>query len=487
MASNANPKGGNENTKLNDFRAAVRKAAAEEAKSVMVYLSSILMEHEIDENGEKVLTLDGFRTGIVKVKGLKSKFSASDLEDIFIECDEGQRSTVTVEELAEFCSRTISRARALAMKLRNAIMKIARGEVEYRNEFASFAGGPSKIADLSSFASYAEELLNMSINDIDAMGMMALFDMDGDSKLSCDDFVSFILGQTTDAFKALQVGSGELIVDIKISNTGQQESELARNGYRQIFAERGAAQFGPAGGSFGKGESIWVWSRKQGTCAGRLKPIVDLQLSPQNFSSAMVLSGYVRVPESVGGQWLWVRHASSEEEEQDALMDVHITTGKAKAPTDAIWSSPGVGWIRVDGNFARSSLVEFGKVDAFVWFLPARTRALDIHMMSPIRASVALTDDVRKEKVLASVRVAIRHYVPVSEMKRLAFSRIDYSLDQGRVDLFSDYIALYHKVRLLLSFIDFLLSVFIMFCFVFAVRSLGEVKIVEVKVWKAVE
>lgn len=36
------------------------------------------------------------------------------------------------------------------------------------------------------------------------------------------------------------------------------------------------------------GQSIWIWKRKQGVCSGRLKPVIDIQVSKSgllNFTS----------------------------------------------------------------------------------------------------------------------------------------------------------------------------------------------------------
>lgn len=101
----------------------------------------------------------------------------------------------------------------------------------------------SKYADMEGFASYAEELLDKPISDADAIEIMGLFDVDGDGKVSCDDFVAFVLGRTAEAVNVLKTGDGEHIVDIRISASGAQEAELSKNGYTQILAEKGGVLF----------------------------------------------------------------------------------------------------------------------------------------------------------------------------------------------------------------------------------------------------
>ena len=132
----------------------------------------------------------------------------------------------------------------------------------------------------------------------------------------------------------------------------------------------------------------------------------------------MVLSGYACVPVQVASQWLWLKRAITDEEEKDAIVDIHVTLGRLKVPSDLIWVSPGVGWIRVDGNFAKSSFLN--QVDALVWFKPSRIRSTDMHMASPARSSVVLSDEARLAKVLLMSRMAIRNHVPLTQLKRVA-------------------------------------------------------------------
>jgi hypothetical protein len=246
----------------------------------------------------------------------------------------------------------------------------------------------------------------------------------------------------------LQPGNPEHLVDVKISQTGLQDAEMIRNGYEQITSDDKSII-----GTFGKGRSLWIRRRKQGTCSGRLKPIVDIQLMNISTSSAMVLSGYTCLVDPIGSQWIWIKRADSDEEERDAILNFHITFGKAKIPSDKIWSSPGVGWIRVDGNFSMGSVIDFNKQDIFLWFLPNRTRSPETIAMSPVRSTVVMNDDVRRERIIFQVRNAVRLHVPTQEIKRLTQSEVPFSQtgevddkSQNRNDRFSGPIALYNKV-----------------------------------------
>ena len=216
----------------------------------------------------------------------------------------------------------------------------------------------------------------------------------------------------------LKSGNPETIIDIRISINGSQEADLARNGYFQIPSD----QPGGVGGTFGKGKSLWIWRKKQGTCGGRLKPIIDIQLLNISSSSAMVVSGYSCITEPLGSQYLWIKRAVTEEDADDAILDFRVTLGKSKILTDNIWSSPGVGWLRIDGNFSTAGMMDFNKLDAFLWYLPSRSRSPESAAASPIRHVSSISDDLKREKILFYIRRAIRFHVPVHEMKRLTDS-----------------------------------------------------------------
>ena len=228
---------------------------------------------------------------------------------------------------------------------------------------------------------------------------------------------------TKEAYKALGGGIADAIVDLKVSSTEQQEVALSRNGYVQLLQEQvilPGQKNNPniSSSTFGNKISIWIWRRSFGTCSGRLKPIIDMILYPTMISTDLVLAGYTCDPVPIAGQYLWCKRAQSEEEEKDAVIDLYVTTGKKKDAADPIWQPPDItGWYRVEGNFTKSF---FGGIDSFVWYRPARSRSMDVQMTNPIKGAVALTEEVRQTKIIAAVRLALRHYVPVNDVKRLA-------------------------------------------------------------------
>ena len=163
---------------------------------------------------------------------------------------------ITIDDLADFCQRTISKARAIALKLRTAILKEFEDESGFRETFSSLTS--NKYIDSSDFIEFAEDMLCISISDSDGLDLYSLYDMDGDKKVCYEDFLGFIVGKTAEGMSALRSRDPDVIVDIKISHGSQQDAELLRSGYSQI-----SPNFGPqnimrpgdvaAHGTFGKG------------------------------------------------------------------------------------------------------------------------------------------------------------------------------------------------------------------------------------------
>lgn len=91
---------------------------------------------------------------------------------------------------------------------------------------------------------------------------------------------------------------------------------------------------------------------------------------------------------------------------------------------------------------------------ALSWYRPFRARSADSLFVQPGRSSAMLTEEMRYFKFLAAVRLAIRHYVAVSDIKRLANlvmesnskSAASQATESMRAEMMSDFTALFHKV-----------------------------------------
>lgn len=311
---------------VDEFRAAIRISAADSSKTVHAFLYSIFDFIATDDNDEKVITFTDFEKGILQITAVNKKIRRSDLSEIFEDIDVTGQGKVTVEDLADFCQRSISKARALSLKLRKSIIEIFKDDGGLQRAFSTLAG-TSKYAELSHFTEFAEDSLGVAINESDAVALYGLYDTDGDGKISLENFLSFMGNPSTpDAARAVDVGDPEVILDVKVSSSRAQEDDLLRQGYLQILPDfkRVAQAHQRVEGSFGKGNSVWIWRRKQGSCAGKLKPIIDIQLQEAQPSSTMVISGYTCLSVPISGQWVWVKRATTLAEEDSCIVDVQV-------------------------------------------------------------------------------------------------------------------------------------------------------------------
>ena len=293
--------------------------------------------------------------------------------------------TKTTVTLAEVAPPSVKPGNGTALNLRKAILSHFKNDIdELKSVYNSISNGTDDV-DEATFREFAEEMLGEVISAEEGKALYNLYG-NGDGTLSRDDFLTFVSASAVTVSKALNAGNGDVIIDIRVSTNAQQDAVFVRQGYIQVLPEathmQGRYAMAPANGSFGRGQNMWIWKKKLGTCSGRLKPIVDVQLEQSSISSAMVISGYTCLNVPISGQYLWIKRAKTAEEELDSIVDFQVTVGKMKIPSDKIWSSPGVGWIRVDSNFNRGIFTQY---DSFLWFRPSRSRSLENHLSSPLR------------------------------------------------------------------------------------------------------
>jgi Ca2+-binding EF-hand superfamily protein len=405
--------------KMSDFRATLRVYAVESSSEVRAILMKILGGDE-SILSTHTISITKFCDLMNGIRSVRQKFTPNDLNDIYNESvlDIGMENMNPVN-MVEYFARTISTARGIAMKLRKAILEdYPDGIADYNRAFQSMVISGGNTVDLDSLTDFAEEVLDMkegTISDKEAKELYTFVDRNGDGVVSNDDFIEYILGQGADAVRRLHVSNDDVVVSIQVSNTVAQEAELKKVGYVQLHTDLSnmAGITLAQHGSFGNGQSMWIWRAKQGTCSGRLKPVTDIRLEGVSMSSDLVLLGYRCLPTSIAGQWVWVKHANSAEEVKDGIVDFRISLGRSKIASDKIWTSPGVGWNHAEGNFNKTM---FGSSDAFLWFRPLRPRTNNWE-----HSVGTMTDESRQARILRALRTAVRNYIPLNIIPSCAF------------------------------------------------------------------
>jgi len=409
-------------SKTEEFRSALRMHAQEHTTDVHSALMKLFDGDLKSLSGSsRTISKPLFSELFNGVRSLRQKFTPNDLNDIYDEALlEFGPDKMNATNLAEHLSVTISKARGMAVHLRKVVQEeYPDGTADYERAFDSIAGGGGNTVDLDSLTDFAEDLLDMaegSITDKDARELFAFIDRNGDGVVDRNDFVEFVLGQGAEAVRRIGGTNDDVIVDVQASNTVAQEVSYKKAGYSQLIPNLGGMPGASlaAHGSFGNGQSLWIWKHKQGTSNGRLKAVVDIRLEQTGMSSDLVLRGYTCLTASVASQYIWIKRATTAEQAKDAIMDVHVTLGRSKNASDKIWASPGVGWNHVEGNFNKT-LFGMGGGDAFLWFRSLRSRANNMdHDFG------AISSESRQARLLLAIRTAIRHYVPLGVMPSAA-------------------------------------------------------------------
>eukprot|EP00903_Cladosiphon_okamuranus_P013950 g12974.t1 len=272
-----------------------------------------------------------------------------------------------------------------------------------------------------------DEWLKVDIAEPEALSLLHMMDLDRDGAVSVDDFMGFMGPQGEEIVEATSLAArlGSAIVDIEVSTSKEQERELETNGYKVVDANVNAGTMGPP---------IHVWYRrlKHGGAGMRLKPLVDVVVDHRNVNSALVVDGYQCIDRSLSkgtplgaSNYLWVRRAMNEEEEaRDAIVDLAVTTGKAKDRTSDIHTPPARGFVNVQGNLNKRT---FGK-DIFLWYRPIKSRQPNAFTgTQAFRVASTLTEEKRKIEMRKNVRRQIRQYVSPSEASEQATGPVDYA------------------------------------------------------------
>lgn len=419
--------GGLAASKVEEFRVVLRAVALDTRTNAADILINTLDDRALYDSNrrQKVMDVRAFIDGMSTMKEIRHKFTSADLADIFNEADESEVGSLSLYDLIDFVDKTVSRARTIALKLRSAILKQFKTEADYTAAFSTVCNHVTRDCDKENFTQFAEDLLQISITESDALALYTLFDTDESGRVSIDDFVGFISGQNTEAYSILSTGDPEDIVDMRISGNSKMDADYLRMGYEQVTPRLppGSTYDFSTKGSFGLGESLWIWRRKQGTCGGRLKPIIDIQATNKARNSPMVISGYQNLRGSINNKRIWIRRATTHLEHEEALVDVTVTIGRPSTLSDPIHTPPGSGWImvdRVDNEKHPGFATKFmSSQDAFLWMLPIRTRTTDLgNVTSMQRAVSTMSSSKKKERALHMCRMSIRNYVPYEKFQQ---------------------------------------------------------------------
>ena len=177
--------GSDVSSKTEIFRAVLRIYAIEAGGDVNSAMMKLLASADASAgNSNFVISKDKFCELLNSVRTVRQKFTPNDLVDVYSEAMlELGHPSMTPAQLAEYFSRTISKARGLAQRLRKVIAEDYPGGVpDYERAFEAMTSAGSDSADLDALTDFCEDLLDLpegSVSDKQARELYSFVDRDG--------------------------------------------------------------------------------------------------------------------------------------------------------------------------------------------------------------------------------------------------------------------------------------------------------------------
>ncbi|CAM9177490.1 unnamed protein product, partial [Phaeothamnion confervicola] len=372
------------------------------------------VEHVFERHGQDgCLTKENFSEAVGEVMG--DPLTPAEADEAFLRMDKGagNQGVLTVDEFMDQMALPEGERREAVRRLRECMARRFGKRAAQLRELFDYLAAPNRgdFVSTKTLCEFSEEWLKADVTEEEARFMLGLMDLDRDAMVSLDDFMAFMGPQGDDVVDATGLAArlASAIVDIKVSASKAEEAELDASGYKMADANLNE-------GTFGRPVHLWYRRRRHGGAGARLRPVVDVMIDSKNVNSALVVDGYqcVRGDLNSGNPlgkptFLWIRRATSDEEEaRDAVVDVAVTTGRARDRTNAIYNPPARGFVQVPGNLNKRTL---GK-DIFLWYRPIKSRQPALHAgASGFHVAASLTEERRKTEMAKNIRRQIRQHV----------------------------------------------------------------------------
>jgi calcium-binding protein CML len=347
----------------------------------------------------------------VVLNNTSTRVSDKDVDNFMAELDADGNGTIEWDEFVSFMSYTESEMREIIHKLRRAIRtEMDDKKFDTKGIYQKLLLESNDKSSLSerSLGQYFHNTFKFKLTPGETREIFQFIDSDGDGQITQDEFTHFLSETTGDLFK---VKNGDFddsapIVDIQITtdSTKQTEENLRTSlGFKQLPGDANGYS------SFAKSIRLWVKKEKQEDSSSpeefQKKRITDICLSPHKVDSVLVAQGFICLKHSLneglfGGKdlYLWVRRNSKDE---FPILNIAVTTGKAKDPKDPVHFPPFHGYKRCPGHV---NLGGFFSKDVFLWYRKA----------SYMKEKTAKTVDIAKERldemVVERVRSVLRDH-----------------------------------------------------------------------------
>jgi Ca2+-binding EF-hand superfamily protein len=325
--------------------------------------------------------------------------SDRDFEDLVIAIDSDNDGKISYGELMSFISFESTELRDIVRRLARSIR--AQGS-DFEKTFSRLTSvNGSRVVSVQKLRDMIGHNLLTDLSDEETTTLMNWFDADGNGSVDLSEFRAFLTDYAGNLSRLCLQDDVMAITDVQMSSNAEEERVLQSRGYAPV-----------KGGSLNDGslgKRLLLWVRKQdlskqigaGQNSGSIKsrvsaldepllPIVDIRVHGMRRSAALYADGYDCLGVSVNAgllhvgatnMYIWVKRKSplstktrgsndkdihgDEDDDEAPILDLHITTGRARNLDSKLYELPSGGYMRVDCNFNHGGL--FGRT-VYLWY-----------------------------------------------------------------------------------------------------------------------
>jgi Ca2+-binding EF-hand superfamily protein len=223
---------------------------------------------------------------------------------------------------------------------------------------------------LLSLTPYIQRVLNLQLTPGEFTEIFRQIDTDGNGFISHLNLSTFLSKSSHDLLAGGSFDDSYCVVDVAVSKTKNDEQHLRHLNYHKINEDlnRGAPLR----------PTVYLWWRSaclddyENERAFLKDRVTDLIVSPKHRDSMLTAEGFTCIDKSVssgklmpgGHAYIWIR---KDAKDPQPVLNIAVTTGKAKRPRDKIHFPPFYGFKLTEPEYNLNKTSMFGS-DVFLWY-----------------------------------------------------------------------------------------------------------------------
>ena len=344
--------------------------------------------------------------------GSRYRPSKRELDDVVDAIDADQNGKVSFSELMSFITFESRELRGIARDFARGLR--ARGS-DARTVFNQVATG--QFIDKKKFTQMLRLKQMTDLSVAETSTLLNWFDTNGDGKIDVSEFVAFMENYTTSLMLTMKNEVSGFITDLCISSNKAEENTLVQLNYVLV-----AGGFLNTGTGLTPNVLLWKKEAKHDTRT-HFSPrtaITDIIVHNSRRSTYLYANGFdvLRTSSNSGifntltgakHQYIWFKRRNMLHVNPDAppILDMVVTSGRARKLDSALYNVPSSGYVRVDANFNEGS---WHGPSVFVWIKKADKKGQKKHQSAKFQVAKDITNltDSETFKLADRARLAFR-------------------------------------------------------------------------------